>query len=234
VAHDTDRQATEDIDDHDQNASRGVAAHELAGTVHRAVEIRLGAHLDAAAAGFVLVDQASVQIGIDGHLLAGHRVEGEARADFGDAARTLGHHHEIDDREDGEHDDADRIVAADHELAEGLDHMSGGARALVAVQQHHAGRGDVERQPQQCGQQQYGREHRKVERPRHVDHCHRHQHRDGDVEGEQHVERYRRQRQDDHRQHRQQQQRRAEAVVHQLHDVSCGIARCQCHCGHES
>ena len=66
-------------------------------TVHRAVEVGLGGDLGAAAAGLVLVDQAGVQVGVDRHLLAGHRVEGEAGADLGDAAGTVGDDDELDD-----------------------------------------------------------------------------------------------------------------------------------------
>ena len=148
--------------------------------------------------------------------LPGIAVQGKARADLGDAAGALGDHHEIDDRQDREHHDADRVVAADHELTEGLDHVPGGSGALMAVQQHHARRGDVERQAQQGREQQHGREDAEIERPGDVDHRHHHQHRQRDVESEQHVERQRRQRQHHHRQHRQQQQRRADAPLQHL------------------
>jgi hypothetical protein len=56
------------------------------------------------AAGLFLVDQAGGQVGVDRHLLAGHGVEGEARRDFGDAARTLGDDDEVHDDEDDEDD----------------------------------------------------------------------------------------------------------------------------------
>ena len=93
--------------------------------------------------------------------------------------------------------------------------MPGGRGAFMAVQQHHARRGDVERQAQQGREQQHGREDAEIERPGDVDHRHHHQHRQRDVESEQHVERQRRQRQHHHRQHRQQQQRRADAPLQQ-------------------
>jgi hypothetical protein len=118
----------------------------------------------AALARLVLVDQAGVQVGVDRHLLARHRVEGEARADLGDAAGALGDDDEVDHHQDDEHDDADRVVAADQEVAEGLDHLARRVRAGMALQQHDAGRGHVERQPQQRRDQQHRREHREVER----------------------------------------------------------------------
>ena len=35
-----------------------------------------------------------------------------------------------------------------------IDYLAGGGLALVAMDQHNAGRGDVERQPEQCSEQQ--------------------------------------------------------------------------------
>ena len=233
VAERADRQPADDVDQQNQNAGGRIAAHELAGTVHRAVEVGLGAHLGAALPRLVLIDQAGIQIGVDRHLLARHRIEGKARADLGDAAGALGDDHEVDDGQNREHDDADRVVAADDELAEGLDDVPGGAGALMAVQQHHTRRGDVQRQAQQRREQQQGREDAEVERPCDVDDRHHHQQRQRDIEGEQHVERERRQRQHDHRQHRQQQQRRADAPLQHAaqtcsaHARGAGVIQCQ-------
>ena len=139
-----DEEAADDVDEEDQDAGGGVAADELGRTVHRAVEVRFLAHFLAALARLFLGQEARVEIGVDRHLLAGHRIEREARADLGHAARTARDHRELDHDEDREHHQADREVAADHELAERLDHLAGRPRAVVAVQQHHAGRGDVQ------------------------------------------------------------------------------------------
>ena len=224
VRHHADADAAENVDDQDQDAGRRVAAHELAGTVHRTVEVRFGTHFGAADFGFILRDQAGVQVGVDRHLLAGHGIEGEARADFGDAPRALGDDDEVDDGQDREHDDADRVVAADDELAEGFDDRAGRVAAGVTVQQHDAGRGDVERQAQQRGQQQHGREHAELERPRDVEHRHHHDQRQRDVEGEQHVQRDRRQRQHHHREHRQHTDGHADARAQDRADVQAGLA----------
>gem|GEM_PF-2556939 len=208
-------EATDDVDEQNQDARGRIATHELAGAVHRAVKIRFRAHLRASQARLILIDEPGIEIGVDRHLLAGHGIESEARADLGDAARALGHDHEIDDGQDREHDDADRIIAADHELAERLDDVSGRRSAFMPVQQHDPRRGHVERQAQQGRQQQHGREDAEIQRPRDVHDRHNHQHRQCDVESEQHVERQRRQRQDHHGQHGQQQQRCADAPLQQ-------------------
>ena len=64
------------------------------------------------------------------HLLAGHGVEGEPGADLGDALGALGDDDELDDGDDQEDHHADDQVAADHELAEGVDDLAGvGLRA---------------------------------------------------------------------------------------------------------
>ncbi|KAG1446268.1 hypothetical protein G6F57_017361 [Rhizopus arrhizus] len=135
-AHD---QAADDVDRHDQQAGDGVAAHELAGAVHRAEEVRFLRDLGATAAGLVFADQARIQVGVDRHLLAGHGVQGEARAHFGDTAGTLGDDDEVDDGQDHEHDDPDGEVAAHEEVAERLDHLARRVRAGMAVEQHDAG-----------------------------------------------------------------------------------------------
>ncbi len=202
VAHGADGQATDHVDYENQDAGERIAAHELAGTVHGAVEVGLGANFRAAHARLVLVDEAAVQVGIDRHLLAGHRIESEAGADLGDTARALGDHHEVDDGEDHEHHDTDGEVAADHELPEGLDDVAGRLRTGVPVQQHDAGGGDVQRQAQQGGQEQHGREGAELDRAGDIEHRHDDDDRQRDVECEQQVQRQRRQRQHDHREDR--------------------------------
>jgi hypothetical protein len=124
-------------------------------------------------------------------------------------------------------DQADREVAADQEVAERLDHLARGAGAGVAFEQDDARRGDVEREAQQRRQQDHRRKGGEVERPDHVGRDHHHHQRHRDVEGEQQVERERRQRQDHHRQDHHDDERRhqgadrlrvrAEPLLHLLH-----------------
>ncbi len=105
-----------------------VAFDELGGAVHRAVEVGLLGDLRAPRARLVVADQAGVEVGVDRHLLAGHRVEREARADLGDAPGAVGDDDELDHDEDQEDDEADDHVAADDEFAERLDDAAGVAR----------------------------------------------------------------------------------------------------------
>ena len=111
-----DDDAAEQVDRDDDHAGDGVALDELRGAVHRAVEVGLARDLGAAVRACVLGDLAGVQVGVDRHLLARHRVEGEARGDLGDAAGAVRDHDELDHDEDQEDDEADDEVAADDEV----------------------------------------------------------------------------------------------------------------------
>ena len=134
-----------------------------------------------------------VQVGVDRHLLAGHRVEGEAGADLGHAPGTVGDHDELDHDEDEEDHEADDERPADHEVAEGLDDLAG-----VAVEEHEAGRADVERQPEHGGDEQQRREDGEVEDPLDVHARQQDQDGAGEVEHQQEVEDHRRQRDHHH------------------------------------
>ena len=135
-----DGDAAEDVDGDDDSAGDRVAAHELGRAVHRAVEVGLVLRSSARRSRASRVgDQAGVQVGVDRHLLAGHRVEGEARADLGDTAGAVRDHDELDDHEDQEDDDADDEVAAHDERAEGVDHLAG-----IAVREDQARDRDVD------------------------------------------------------------------------------------------
>ena len=200
------REAANDVDEQNQNTRHGVAAHELGGAVHGAEEVGFFRHFSAAALGFLFVDQAGVQVGIHRHLFAGHGVQREAGRHFGNALRTLGDHHEVDHHEDRKHDQTNREVAADQEVAEGLDHCTGSTRPLVAFQQHHACGGHVQRQAHQGGQQQHRREGREVQGAQHVGCDHHHHQRNGDVEREEGIQQPRRDGQHHQRQNRHHQQ----------------------------
>ena len=130
-----DDDAAEDVDRRDDQAGDGVAADEFRGAVHGAEEGALLLQLAAPALGFLVVDQAGREVGVDRHLLAGHGVEREARADLGDTRRALGDHDEVDRDQDREDDQADDEIAAHHELGEAGDDVAGGVLALAAVRQ---------------------------------------------------------------------------------------------------
>jgi hypothetical protein len=209
----TDDQAADDVDDGNQDTGDGVTVDVLRSTVHRAIEFRFLAHFRAALLGFRLGDQAGVQVGIDCHLLARHRIQGKTRADLGDTTRTLGDDGKVNDGQDDEHDQADRVVAADQEVTEGFDDFTRSGAAGVPLGQHHAGRGHVQRQAQHGGNQQHGREGHEIERLDRVQRGQQHDHGHRDVKAEEQVQCKRRQRQDHHCQQHDDQDRRRQRVA---------------------
>ena len=133
VLHDADNDAADDVDEGDEKARDRVTAHELRRTIHRTEEGAFIFKIAAALFGDFFVDEAGGQIGVDGHLLAGHGVQAETRADFSDTARTFGDHDEVHDHEDRKDDHADDEVALHHEIAEGLNDVTGGVGAFVTM-----------------------------------------------------------------------------------------------------
>ncbi len=150
--------------------------------------------------GDLLVDQAGGEVGVDRHLLAGHRIEGEARRHLRDASRTLGDDDEVHDDQDREDDDPDHEVAAHHEVAERLDDVPRRRRALVAVAEDQPRRGEVEGEPQHRRDEEQGREDREFKRIVDRKPGHHDEDREDDRNRQQQIEENRGQREDQHRQ----------------------------------
>ncbi len=72
---DTDNQPAKDINQHNQNAGNGIATYKLAGAVHGPVKLSLPPDLFTADSSLFLCQKAGREIGINGHLLARHRVQ---------------------------------------------------------------------------------------------------------------------------------------------------------------
>ncbi len=215
----TDGNATDQVDGQDQQAGNGVALDEFTGAVHGAVEIGLLGDFSPAMLGFFLVDKTGIKVGIDSHLLTRHGIQGETRADFRHPAGTFGDHQEVDDHENGEDHQANRVVTADEDRAERFDHLTGRITALMAVEQNNPRGGNVERQPQQCCHQQHCRKGGKLHRPQGVD-THQQDHdRQGDVEGEEHVQHERRHGQNHHAQQSHQHHGNADITPRQGFDI---------------
>ena len=121
----TDGDAGGDVDEDDDQAGDGITLNELHGTVHRTEQLALFGHQFTASLSFFHLDRAGTQVGIDTHLLAGHTIEREAGADFGNPFRTFGDHQKLNDGYDQEDNHTDGQTAADHEVAEGVDNFTG-------------------------------------------------------------------------------------------------------------
>ena len=183
----------------DQHGGHGVALRESDCAVHGAVEVGFAANPVAAFPRLALVDDAGVEVGVDGHLPSGHGVEGEPRRDFRDADRAVVDDDVLNRDQDQEHDDADDEAAADDELAEGHDDVARRFDAVGAMEQHEACRGHLQRQADEREQQEQRGKHRKRHRLLDIDRRQQQHHREPDVEREHQIEQQRRQRHD-HRQ----------------------------------
>jgi hypothetical protein len=142
-----DQEARDNVDAGDEYAGHRIALSEAGGAVHGAIELRLGRQLFTALTRRGLVDESGTQIRIDGHLLSGQSVQGEARRDFRDTHRAVIDDHVLNRDQYQEDHRADDVVAAHHKAAEGFDYMSGGGSARVAIQQDQPRRGNVQGQP---------------------------------------------------------------------------------------
>ena len=139
-----DDQPEHNVDDGDDDAGHGVAAHELGRAVHRAIEVRLALDHLAALARFLLGNDARVQVRVHAHLLAGHSVQCKARRHFRDTRGALGDHHELDYHQDDEYHDAHKEAARGDEVAKGVDDV-----ARVCLRKYKARGCDVEAQAEE-------------------------------------------------------------------------------------
>ena len=78
LLHDADDHAADHIDQQDEQAGDGVAAHEFRGAIHGAEEAGFVFQSLAPPPRVLLVDQAGGKIGVDRHLFARHRIRGES------------------------------------------------------------------------------------------------------------------------------------------------------------
>ena len=75
-------EAANNIDAENEQAGNRVTFHEFRGTIHGAVEIGFTRDFFAATLGFFRSEQSGIEFSINRHLLAGHRIQGEARGNF--------------------------------------------------------------------------------------------------------------------------------------------------------
>ncbi len=135
VLDDADQESRQDVDGRDQNARDCVPLRESRRAVHGAVEFSLGGQLAPPLTRFRFVDQARVQVRVDRHLLARHRVQGETGRHLRDTHRAMVDHHVLNRDQHQEDHHADDVVAAHHERAERLDDAARRGRSRIAVEQ---------------------------------------------------------------------------------------------------
>ena len=105
----------------------------------------------AALSGFRFRDDPGIELGIDGHLLAGHRIQGKSSRNLGNAAGALGYDDEIDYHQDQENNRPDHVISPDHEYAKSIDHRTG-----VSIEQDQSSRRYVKTQAVKRDRKQQG------------------------------------------------------------------------------
>src|SRR5690348_9611929 len=138
VLSNSDDEPGEDVDDADDERRDDIAFDEFHRAIHRAEELRFARERASTAARLGAVDRAGSELGVDRHLLAGHRVEDEARRDLGHALRAFGDDDELDERQNQKDDASDDVVAANDEIAERANDLAG-----VGLKQDEARARDV-------------------------------------------------------------------------------------------
>ena len=133
--------------------------------------------------GVLLIDQAGAEVGVDGHLLAGHGVQGEAGGHLGHTLGALGDDNKLHQHDNQEDDHADDDIAAGNQITEVLDNLAG-----VALPENLPGGGHVQSQPEQRCNQQQGRKNGKLQRVRNVHGDHEDHDRKADVDNQQKVQ----------------------------------------------
>lgn len=117
VLGDADDRASHDIDHGHDHSGNAVPLDELHGPVHRPEHLAFLADGVASFLGFLHINDAGAHVRVNGHLLAWHGVQGEARAHFGHPFRTLGDDQKLHDGENEKDHRADHKVAAKRELS---------------------------------------------------------------------------------------------------------------------
>ena len=198
-----DGKTTDDINHGDDHRRHGIASNKLRSTVHGSVKVGLLLHLTPAGSRLLFINDPCAQLGIDGHLLARHGVQGKPGCHFSDAASALGDDHEVDDHQDGEDDDANHVIATDNKVTKGLDNMSG----ITGDEDQPSGR-HIEGQSEQGDEEQQRRKHGELRRIFSVKDDQQDEQRRSDADRQEEIQQQRRHRQNE-------QQHRAKHAHHQ-------------------
>src|SRR5581483_4080549 len=114
-------QTADDVDQNDENRRDRIAFNEFAGAVHRTVKVGLEFDLFSTLFCLGFGDETCVQVGINRHLLARHRIKRKSGNHFSYAASAVRDHHKLHDDKNQKRNKADNKVAAHHKIAERFD-----------------------------------------------------------------------------------------------------------------
>ena len=189
------------VDCDDEDAYPDVARYELRGSVHCPVEVNLPLKIVLLAGRLLLGKGSRVVLGLDRHLLAGQRVQGEARRHLGDSGCTLRDDDKLNCDDDDEYDEPDDqsfgALRANHEAGKGANDPPA---KVLPLREDEPRRADVEGKPKdRCHEKQRGKD-REIQRVLGVENDEYDEEREHQVEGKQDVKKNGWQR-DDHHHH---------------------------------
>ena len=148
VIRDADDESAGEVQRHDDERRDRVAFDELAGAVHRAVEIGLALHRVAFGPSARGIERAGMHVGVDRHLFPRHRVERESRRHLGHPLRPARDDDELNRHQNCEHDQSDDEIAVHDERAEGRNDAADRSGRRTGSE-NQPRRRDVEREPEQ-------------------------------------------------------------------------------------
>ncbi|MNI08442.1 hypothetical protein D3C73_614800 [compost metagenome] len=114
----TDNETANQIDQQNDNTCDGVTLDKFTGTVHRPEKVGFAFNLASTFAGLLFINHAGVQIGIDTHLFAGHRIQCKPGAYLGYTFRTFSNNNELHDDKDQEDNESNSDLSPGNPASE--------------------------------------------------------------------------------------------------------------------
>ena len=112
----TDHQTADNVDDQNHDADDRVTFNKLACTVHGTVKVCFLLDFFPPRSRFLLIDQPGVQIGVNAHLLPGHRVQRKTCANFRYPFGPFRNDDKLYNDQDKKDDKTDRQLSAGDEI----------------------------------------------------------------------------------------------------------------------
>ncbi|MNC23811.1 hypothetical protein D3C75_718460 [compost metagenome] len=114
-----DNKTADQVDQQDDNAGNRVSLDEFTCSIHGPEEVSFTFNVTAAFSRLLFVDHPCVQIGIDTHLFAGHRIQCKACTYLSNTFRTFGNYYELDNDQNQKHNESDGNLPSGDPATEG-------------------------------------------------------------------------------------------------------------------
>ena len=115
----------DDIDERNDKAGNCIPFDKLHRTIHTAMQLTFQSQTTSAQTRLMRGDVAPAQIGIDAHLLTGHRIQGKTRADFCNALRPFCNDDKLDGCDNQKDNHPNDKIASNDKFSEAFNNMAG-------------------------------------------------------------------------------------------------------------